>query len=261
VQPEKKTGCTAPVKFRAPALERRAPGMADGEPGAASSSIARYDDYTHDKRIIIYPVYLNSKATIADGRLIAADHGVENPTLGEIIEVLKHLGYQPALEDKIYSRDALARGRIRVNLRDASTGELTVPEIASRKQLLRKLGESIPNLKSRKEPSAKAPAPALDLGGAQAMPMVPGMGSGLSSAGMSGRLGMPAGFMPPRIAGMMPPGMAGTMPPGMAGLMPPGMAGMMPPGMAGMLQGMGMGAPQPGPGEGKIKGGKKKGRK
>jgi signal recognition particle subunit SRP19 len=226
--------------------------MADGEVGAASSSVARYDDYAHDKRIIIYPVYLNSKATIADGRRIAAEHGVDNPTLGEIIEVLKHLGYQPALEDKIYPRDALARGRIRVNLRDASTGELTVPEIASRKQLLRKLGESIPNLKSRKEPSAKAPAAAMDLSGGSAMQMVPGMGGGMPSAGMHG---MPGG------AGMMHPGMAGMMPPGMAGMMPPGMAGMMPPGMAGMMQSMGMGSPQPGPGEGKVKGGKKKGRK
>jgi len=239
-----------------------------GEGDGGSSSVGgRYTDYAHDKRIIIYPVYINSKASLADGRRIATEQCVENPTLQEIMEVLKHLGYNPLLEDKIYPRDALARGRVRVNLRDIVTGELTVPDITSRKQLLRKLGEAIPNLKSRKEPGAKAPAPASESVGLPALPMVPGMGPGTMPVGMPAMPQgmppgmMPPGMMPPGMAGMLPPGMAGMLPPGMAGMLPPGMAGMLPPGMAGMLQGMGMGPPQPGPGEGKVKGGKKKGRK
>ncbi|EOD40792.1 hypothetical protein EMIHUDRAFT_77625, partial [Emiliania huxleyi CCMP1516] len=69
--------------------------------------------------------YLDSKASLADGRRIAVEHAAESPTLQEIAEVLEHLGYTPALEDKRYPRNALARGRVRVNLKDAPTGELT----------------------------------------------------------------------------------------------------------------------------------------
>eukprot|EP00312_Isochrysidales_sp_CCMP1244_P014213 CAMPEP_0202737520 /NCGR_PEP_ID=MMETSP1388-20130828/1605_1 /ASSEMBLY_ACC=CAM_ASM_000864 /TAXON_ID=37098 /ORGANISM="Isochrysis sp, Strain CCMP1244" /LENGTH=223 /DNA_ID=CAMNT_0049404071 /DNA_START=81 /DNA_END=752 /DNA_ORIENTATION=+ len=219
-----------------------------------ASSTGRYEDYPHDKRIIIYPVYLDSKASLADGRRIAVEHAAESPTLQEIAEVLEHLGYTPALEDKRYPRNALARGRVRVNLKDAATGELTVPGIGSRKALLIRLGSSIPKLKSRLEPKPKGAAAPGGMG-PMAGAMLP---AGLAPpAGMPAMRppGMPPGMlppgmqMPPNMAGMLPPGMAGLLPPGMQ--LPPGMAGMMPPGMM----------PQPGPGEGKAKGSKKKNRK
>uniref|UniRef100_A0A7S0LUE8 Signal recognition particle 19 kDa protein n=1 Tax=Coccolithus braarudii TaxID=221442 RepID=A0A7S0LUE8_9EUKA len=129
---------------------------------AASSSRA-FDEHHHDRRVIIYPIYINSKAKITDGRRIATSHCVENPTLQEILDVLEVLGLECELEDKRYPRDALQRGRIRVLLKDLTTGEPSLPNITTRKALLMEIGAMIPNLKSRKEPKPKQPVAAAAL--------------------------------------------------------------------------------------------------
>lgn len=116
------------------------------------------DDYPHDKRIVIYPSYINSKASLPEGRKVGLQHCVEHPTLPEILEVIKHLGLDAVPEDKTYPRDPFQRGRVRVTLKDPQTGEPVVPELPTRKRLLEKIGETIPNLKSRIE-AAKAPKP------------------------------------------------------------------------------------------------------
>ena len=55
-------------------------------------------------------------------------------------------------QDKTHPRsDYSQRGRVRVALKEPITGEPTVEDIATRKQLLMKLSEMIPKLKSRKE--------------------------------------------------------------------------------------------------------------
>ena len=41
----------------------------------------------------IYPVYVDSTATISEGRRISQEQAVENPTLKEIEEVVKYLGF------------------------------------------------------------------------------------------------------------------------------------------------------------------------
>ena len=139
----------------------------------ASSSSGGFDDFPHDKRIIIYPVmshrarithhaihearvvaqiYLNSKASIPDGRRLPLKFCVENPTLQEIQDVLQHLEIEFALEvaamhpllpahrpshscapqDKTYPRDSFQRGRLRVALKDLVSGEPKVPDIGTR---------------------------------------------------------------------------------------------------------------------------------
>jgi signal recognition particle subunit SRP19 len=65
----------------------------------------------------IYPVYLNSKKTVAQGRRIPLDKAVDAPTVNEIYEVCKYLGYECVLEpNKAYSRDFTQRGRIKLRL-------------------------------------------------------------------------------------------------------------------------------------------------
>eukprot|EP00316_Scyphosphaera_apsteinii_P009299 CAMPEP_0119299520 /NCGR_PEP_ID=MMETSP1333-20130426/1601_1 /TAXON_ID=418940 /ORGANISM="Scyphosphaera apsteinii, Strain RCC1455" /LENGTH=239 /DNA_ID=CAMNT_0007300973 /DNA_START=55 /DNA_END=774 /DNA_ORIENTATION=+ len=239
--------------------------MADA--GGASSSRA-FDEYPHDKRIIIYPIYINSKATLAEGRRIATKYCVEQPTLPEILDVLQHLGFEAQLEDKLYPRNAFQRGRVRVLLKDPLTGEPHISDITSRKALLQKIGEMIPNLKSRKEGGKAGKSGNAQQQATDTAAMFPGLppGSLPPNLGMPstclapGKPGMPPGMVPPSMAGMMPPGMAGMMPPGMAGMMPPGMAGMMPPGIAGMMP-PGMVAPGGGPSDQKGSNKKKKNRK
>jgi signal recognition particle subunit SEC65 len=47
---------------------------------------------------VLYPVYINSKKTAADGRKIAKTKACENPTAQEIFDVCKHLGFKCELE-------------------------------------------------------------------------------------------------------------------------------------------------------------------
>ena len=162
---------------------------------AGSSSASRFDEHAHDRRVCIYPIYLNSKRTIPQGRRLPLRYCVEHPTLPEIKDVLEHLGFEYALEDKTYPRDLLQRGRVRVQLKDPVSGEPKVAEIPSRKVLLQRIGEMIPNLKSRKDPPPEKKVEGLP----------PGMPPGF-----------PYGMSPARHPGLPMPGM-GQMMPGMGG--------------------------------------------
>ncbi|KAL1526042.1 hypothetical protein AB1Y20_020863 [Prymnesium parvum] len=113
--------------------------------------------YPHDPRVCIWPVYINANATLEEGRKLPKKWCVEDPQLQEIMDVLTHLEFEFMIEDKTYPRDLAQRGRIRVVLKNAVTGEPVNDEVKTRKDLLRKLGEMIPNLKVRKEGKIKHP--------------------------------------------------------------------------------------------------------
>mmetsp|Transcript_10773 Transcript_10773/g.32419 ORF Transcript_10773/g.32419 Transcript_10773/m.32419 type:complete len:164 (+) Transcript_10773:89-580(+) len=98
---------------------------------------------------ILYPNYINSKKKIDEGRRIPAGKGVEHPHPAEMAEICEYLKIPHVLEmDKAYPRDWLIRGRIRVLLKTAE-GAFTHPEIHTKKQVMEKMGELIPKLKSR----------------------------------------------------------------------------------------------------------------
>ncbi|EMS52497.1 Signal recognition particle 19 kDa protein [Triticum urartu] len=66
---------------------------------------------------IIYPVYLNSKKTVAEGRRIAAAKACPDPTCIEIADSCAYLKIPRAIElDKAYPRDFFQVGRVRVQL-------------------------------------------------------------------------------------------------------------------------------------------------
>ncbi|KAF5753461.1 putative signal recognition particle, SRP19 subunit [Helianthus annuus] len=93
---------------------------------------------------ILYPVYINSKKTIAEGRRISASKACENPTALEIGDCCGHLKIPFAIEiDKAYSRDFMQAGRVRVMLK-RSDGNLHNPLIASKKQLMLRVAELVP---------------------------------------------------------------------------------------------------------------------
>ena len=104
-------------------------------------------------------MYIDAKKTLADGRKLPTKQCVEYPTMQEMKEVIEHLGYEAAYEEKAYPRDLTQFGRFRVLLKDPQTGEPKVEGIESRRQLLMKLAELIPGLKSRKE--GKPPKPGI----------------------------------------------------------------------------------------------------
>ncbi|KAJ0092743.1 hypothetical protein Patl1_24780 [Pistacia atlantica] len=96
------------------------------------------------KWVVIYPVYLNSKKTIAEGRRISVSKACENPNCVEIGDCCNHLKIPYAIEiDKAYPRDFMQRGRVRVKLR-REDGTFYNPAISSRKQLMLHVAELVP---------------------------------------------------------------------------------------------------------------------
>ncbi|KAI0209921.1 Signal recognition particle 19 kDa protein [Lamellibrachia satsuma] len=70
---------------------------------AASPSSARpwNPDYKHSERerwICIYPAYINSKKTLAQGRIVPKSKAVDNPTYAEIKDVCSATGLNLGVE-------------------------------------------------------------------------------------------------------------------------------------------------------------------
>lgn len=55
---------------------------------------------------VVYPVFINSRKKIPEGRRVSKAKGVDNPTAQEIYEVCKHLGFRCELEVKAPSRSS-----------------------------------------------------------------------------------------------------------------------------------------------------------
>ncbi|KAJ7948023.1 Signal recognition particle 19 kDa protein [Quillaja saponaria] len=68
--------------------------------------------------IVLYPVYINSKKTVAEGRRISVGKACENPTCAEIGDCCSYLKIPFAVEiDKAYPHDFMQRVRVRVLLK------------------------------------------------------------------------------------------------------------------------------------------------
>ncbi|XP_057731263.1 signal recognition particle 19 kDa protein-like isoform X2 [Arachis stenosperma] len=94
--------------------------------------------------IVLYPVYMNSKKTMAEGRRIGLSKACENPTCAEIGDCCNYLKLPFAIEiDKAYPRDFMQRGRVKVLLKKED-GNLFNPNISSRKQLMLRVADMVP---------------------------------------------------------------------------------------------------------------------
>ncbi|KAF2880454.1 hypothetical protein ILUMI_25732 [Ignelater luminosus] len=132
--------------------------MASSAAGAAPL-LSWSPDKKHSDRerwICIYPAYINSKKTIAQGRKITKEKCVENPTHQEIRDVLVAAGLKVGVENKLYSRERskelLYRGRIRVQIKN-DDGTPCDSKFPTRESVLYHLGDMIPKLKTRQTKS------------------------------------------------------------------------------------------------------------
>ncbi|XP_054003376.1 signal recognition particle 19 kDa protein [Hylaeus anthracinus] len=110
----------------------------------------KHSDYK--RWICIYPVYINSKRTLAGGRKLAKDKCVDNPTDQEILDVLVAAGFDVGVENKLHpkerSQELLYHGRFRVQLKN-DDGTPVKTEFPTRDSVLVYLGTTIPKLKTR----------------------------------------------------------------------------------------------------------------
>lgn len=103
--------------------------------------------------ICLYPAYMNSKKTIAQGRRIAKSKCVENPTVSEMRDVCSAAGLKVVVEHKLYPRemfrgDVLMAGRLRVELKNKEKA-LVSEKFKTKQDLMLHIVEMIPKLKSR----------------------------------------------------------------------------------------------------------------
>ncbi|KAL7287394.1 hypothetical protein TKK_0018509 [Trichogramma kaykai] len=126
---------------------------------ASFSQTSKHSD--KERWVCIYPAYLNSKKTLAEGRKLNKSSCVENPTHQEIRDILNSAGLNVVVENKLYprenSKELLYRGRIRVQLRN-DDGTPVDPNYPTRDSLLKFIGTSIPKLKTR-QGKTSAPEP------------------------------------------------------------------------------------------------------
>lgn len=108
----------------------------------------------------MYPDYINSKKTIAEGRRVAVSKAVEAPSAEEMGLICEHYKLPYVVElNKAYPRDWLVPGRVRVLLKNES-GNFINENVKSKKDLMIKMGELIPQLKSRHVASSSSNAQA-----------------------------------------------------------------------------------------------------
>lgn len=106
--------------------------------------------------LCIYPAYMNSKKTLAEGRRIPVEKAVENPSCAEIKDVLTAAGLNVKVENKMYSRewnrDVQFKGRVRVQIKKED-GSLCQDKFTSKKDVMFYVAEMIPKLKTRTQKS------------------------------------------------------------------------------------------------------------
>ena len=104
-----------------------------------------------ERWVCIYPVYLNSKRSVTEGRKIPKELSIENPSIDEIRDVCTHLKLNMGVEDKAHPREPdkfMYRGRVRVQLKN-DNGIPVSEEFQNRRALFVKIAELIGKLKSR----------------------------------------------------------------------------------------------------------------
>lgn len=111
--------------------------------------------YQHDRRVCIYPSYINSQCSVQQGRRIPKHLACEQPNVVEIKDVLeKSLKLPCAVEDKSYPRDFWQRGRVRVTLRKED-GTPLAKEFPTKKALMIEIARLVPKHPGRVPGSAE----------------------------------------------------------------------------------------------------------
>ncbi|TDH68199.1 hypothetical protein CCR75_003236 [Bremia lactucae] len=137
--------------------------------------------------VTFYPNYIDSKKTLQQGRRISKELCCDTPTADEMSEVCTYFKLPHVLEPhKKYPRDWLRSGRIRVRiLRNDGTPEIS--EIPTRKALMIKMADLIPNLQSRKLRLEREAEEALRKKAAAAAAATPALGGGKKKGKKKGR--------------------------------------------------------------------------
>ena len=111
--------------------------------------------YKHDRRVIIYPSYINSRCSVAEGRRIPKDAACDAPNVLEIRDVLEKSMKLPCeVEDKSYPKDFWQRGRVRVTLKKED-GTPIAREFPTRRAVMLEIARLVPKHPGRQPGAPK----------------------------------------------------------------------------------------------------------
>jgi signal recognition particle subunit SRP19 len=87
---------------------------------------------------VIWPAYLDAAKTRTEGRRVAREQAVEDPTVDEIAEAVQQVGYDAVIErDMTYPREYEPRGRVLVQGADDASKSDLVQAVAAYVGILR----------------------------------------------------------------------------------------------------------------------------
>ncbi|SEH40550.1 signal recognition particle, subunit SRP19 (srp19) [Halopenitus malekzadehii] len=87
---------------------------------------------------VIYPAYLDAELSRSEGRRVAAEEALSNPTVDEIAQAVQQIGYDAVIErDVTYSREYEPRGRVLAQGTEDTTKNDLVQAVAAYAGLLR----------------------------------------------------------------------------------------------------------------------------
>ena len=88
---------------------------------------------------VIWPAYLDAALTRSEGRRVARDAAIEDPTVDEIAKAVQQVGYDAVIErEKSYSREGhRQRGRVLVKNPDDDSKNDIVQAVAAYVNALR----------------------------------------------------------------------------------------------------------------------------
>jgi signal recognition particle subunit SRP19 len=90
------------------------------------------------KENVIWPAYIDADLSRSEGRRVAADAAVADPTVDEIARAVQQVGYDAVIErDKTFPREYERRGRVLVQGADDATKNDLVQAVAAYVAILR----------------------------------------------------------------------------------------------------------------------------
>lgn len=87
---------------------------------------------------VIWPAFLDANLSRGEGRRVALEQAVSDPSVDEIAEAVRQVGYDAVVErNKTYPREYEARGRVLVKDADDATKSDLLGAVAAYLQALR----------------------------------------------------------------------------------------------------------------------------
>jgi len=87
---------------------------------------------------VIWPAFLDADLTRSEGRRVAREQAVPDPSVDEIAEAVQQVGYDAVIErEKTYSREYEPRGRVLVKDADDASKTDLLQAVAAYLQALR----------------------------------------------------------------------------------------------------------------------------